>query len=125
MKTAHQIKIALILVSTLFAGLLITALSHGTTAHADTHISFNAPSQVVTITAKRLSIAEKLQYDALTAAGVQNDTAAHQQVDMQTMQTVVISAKRLTNEEKIAMDAAHVHQLQANTHYNALLRKTV
>jgi hypothetical protein len=123
MKTAQQIKIGFTLVSILFAGIIIAVLSHGTAANEDQQMTLGAPSQVVTITAKRLSVAEKLHYDALAAVGLQSDTAGAQLA--QPMQTVVISAKRLTNEQKIAMDAAHARQLQANTQYNTLLRKTV
>jgi hypothetical protein len=122
MKTAQQIKIGFTLVSVLFAGFIIAALSHGTAVNQDQQITLGTPSQVVTITAKRLSVAEKLHYDALASVGVQSETAANQQLPMQ---TVVISAKRLSNAEKIAIDEAHARQLQANTQYNTLLPKTV
>lgn len=123
MKTAQQIKIGFTLVSVLFASVIVVALSHRTAPNVDTPVALSVPSQVVTITGKRLSVAEKLHYDALASVGVQNDSAATEST--QAMQTVVISAKRLTNAEKIALDAAHARQLQANTQYNTLLRKTV
>jgi hypothetical protein len=48
-----------------------------------------APIQTVTVSAKRMSEAEKLAYDQETSM----------------VQTVVISAKRLTPEQKAAMSA--------------------
>lgn len=125
MKTARQINITFTLVSTILAGLIIAALSHGTSANQNEHSTLGAPSQVVTIVGKKLSIAEKLHYDTLAAVGAETDAFTNVTLQPAPVQTVVITAKRLTNEQKIAMDAAHARQLQANTQYNTLLRKTV
>lgn len=122
MKTARQIRIAFTLTSTILAGLLIAVLSYSSTTSQAQPVALAAPAQVVVISAKKWSVAEKLHYDTLAAVGVENETA---NALPSPMQTVVISAKRLTTEQKIAIDAARSRQLQANTQYNTLLRKTV
>ncbi|MFZ6799585.1 hypothetical protein [Undibacterium sp. Di24W] len=68
--------------SLIFVGIVNVA----TTSNVDASV---APIQTVTVSAKRMSEAEKLAYDQETSM----------------MQTVVISAKRLTPAQKAAMTA--------------------
>lgn len=130
MKTSRQIQIniALTLIgavafSVATATSILTA-SQPSTSAAQTS-SLTHPSQVVVITAKKWSVAEKLHYDALAAVGAVGTESENKASLEVPAQVVVISAKRLNKEEKIAFDAARARQLQANTQYNTLLRKTV
>lgn len=131
MKTSRQIQIniALTLIgaiafSVATATSILTA-SQPSTSAAQTSTSLTHPSQVVVITAKKWSVAEKLHYDALAAVGAVGTESENKASLEVPAQVVVISAKRLNKEEKIAFDAARARQLQANTQYNTLLRKTV
>ncbi len=95
--------------------LVITAAVASTCFAADKTAapSFTATPaiQTITITAKRMSPAQKFAYD--------------NEQENQGVQVILISAKRFNAEEKIAFDKSQTKQAQAGTEYNKALRKTI